>query len=115
MRIKLKPEDFFYPMTNARGYVLEHRLVMAKYLCRCLHLWEVVHHKGIQYPTGSRENRSDNRIENLQIVTDNRHKQITILENRVLQLESKLAEQAKLIKLLQFQVKEFNKREAGRQ
>ncbi len=64
--IRLYPDDFFYSMTNKRGYVLEHRLVMAKHLKRCLLPWEIVHHKGTKYPLGSIENKSDNRIENLE-------------------------------------------------
>ncbi len=85
--VLLQPDDFFYAMGNKQGYVYEHRLVMAKHLGRNLHSWEIVHHKGTKYPKGSKENRSDNRIENLQLVTDDRHKQISILENRILYLE----------------------------
>jgi len=80
--IRLLPTDFFYPMATQGHYVLEHRLVMAKHLGRCLHSWEIVHHKnGI---------RDDNRLENLQLVTDDRHKQISILETKIKQLEQRV-------------------------
>jgi hypothetical protein len=72
-------EPFFYPMLLKIGHVMEHRYVVAKHLGRCLHRWEVVHHiNGI---------KDDNRIENLQLISDSRHEQITILENRIRYLE----------------------------
>lgn len=44
--VKVLPEDdFFLPMANKIRYVLEHRLVVAKALRRCLLPWETVHHK----------------------------------------------------------------------
>jgi len=60
VEVWVSPNDFFYPMSKHDGYILEHRLIMAKYLKRHLLSWEVVHHKnGI---------RNDNRIENLAIL-----------------------------------------------
>ncbi len=89
--IYLYSDDFFYPMARKSHAVYEHRLVVAKVLGRCLHSWEIVHHKGDKYPKGSREDKADNRYpENLQLVTDDRHKQITILENRIKRLEQRV-------------------------
>lgn len=45
IHIKIYPDDFFYLMADKAGYVLEHRLIMARHLRRCLQRWEKVHHK----------------------------------------------------------------------
>lgn len=71
--IPLRKTDFFYPTANKRGYIREHRLVMAKHLGRNLHPWEIVHHKGTKYPVGSKEDKSDNRVENLVLTPEADH------------------------------------------
>lgn len=97
--VKLQPDDFFYPMTREDGYVMEHRLAVAKALGRCLLPWEVVHHKGAKYPMGSIENRSDNRYpENLQLLEDKKYHLIDSL------LKSHLKKQAKVIKELETKI-----------
>ena len=110
--ICLNPTDFFFPMADKRGYVLEHRLVMAKHLGRCLQSWELVHHKGIRY-TGI-GNKSDNLLDNLELTTRAGH--ISghtkgykdgyakgLIDGRIKQIEE-LREQ---IKLLQWQIREL--------
>jgi DNA-directed RNA polymerase subunit RPC12/RpoP len=110
IQIRLELDDFFYPMVDSQGFVLEHRLVMAKHLGRILHSWEIVHHKGIKYPKGSIENRQHNVWENLQVVTDDRHKQITILENKILHLERANKGLREEVKTLRWRISEVEKR-----
>lgn len=98
IKVWIAPNDFFASMRGKGGYAMEHRIIMAKHLGRVLHLWETVHHKN--------HIRDDNRIENLQLVSDERHEQITRLEKRIKFLEAKVEEQGKLIKFLQWELKE---------
>lgn len=85
--VRIPRDNTYAPMTVKNGYVLEHRLVMAQHLGRCLVGKEIVHHlNGI---------KSDNRIENLVLTTRDQHihleepykKRIVALENRVRRLE----------------------------
>lgn len=59
MLVLVRPDDPFAEMRNAAGYVLEHRLVMARKLGRPLGKDETVHHKN--------GNRADNRVTNLEL------------------------------------------------
>lgn len=63
--VKLYPGDFFFPMAGPRGYIQEHRLMMARHLGRCLHSWETIHHKD--------GNKSNNDISNLELSSRGSH------------------------------------------
>jgi len=84
IRVAIRRDDFFFPMSNHRGneyrgYIMEHRLVMAKYLNRCLVPWEVVHHKnGI---------KTDNRLENLELLSMKGHTPSSQLARHIKQKE----------------------------
>lgn len=104
MTVFLHPDDFFYSMRfKSKPYVLEHRLIMAKHLGRCLQSWEIIHHKN--------GDRLDNRIENLELTTNRTHhkdhcrgyrdgfqkgytdgkaKQVKELEERIRELEARV-------------------------
>lgn len=94
----LSSNDFFYPMADVRGYVKEHRLVMARHLRRCLLPWEVIHHKnGIT---------DDNGLENLQLLPHQRFHLIdTSVKVEIRRLQKQLEEQSRQIKLLKWQLK----------
>ena len=87
--VYLYPNDPFYSMANATNYVMEHRLVVAKALGRCLSPWEIVHHKGVKHPKGSRENKQDNRYpENLELLSHKKYHLIdTLARNYITSLE----------------------------
>lgn len=91
LRVWLHPDDFYYPMTDHKGYVLEHRLVIAKSLNRCLLKTEHVHHKdGI---------RDHNELSNLELVSPANH---TLRSGLCANCELR-----KEIRLLRWQVKEL--------
>lgn len=93
--VTIQPDDPFYCMASKCGEVLEHRYIMAKYLGRPLESWELVDHKN--------EIRTDNRIENLDLVTlhenlqlQKMRKVIKELQLRVNELEGKEKEGIKI-------------------
>ena len=84
--IKLESSDVYYPMVNNKGFVREHRLVVARALGRCLHLGEVIHHKhGFA--------KDDNRYpETLQLNTVDGHNTISAMQNKIDALERRIKE-----------------------
>ncbi len=98
--VRVRPTDPYFPMANYIGYVAEHRLIMAQQLGRCLERWEIVHHKHTKFPAGSRENKQDNRLNNLELIpTRFAHNTITILEGQILELRKKVATLETKVKL----------------
>lgn len=83
--VQLQPDDDYYLMASGRGYVLEHRLIMAKHIGRCLFDGEIVHHiNGI---------KDDNRIENLELLPSNtEHLPYNRLQMRIKLLEWRVRE-----------------------
>jgi hypothetical protein len=74
---------------------------MAEHLNRCLLPWEVVHHEGTKFPINSRENKSDNRIENLELLPgDASHLPYIILQQQIMKLEQE-------VKLLKWRIREL--------
>ena len=96
--VKLQPDSFFYSMTNHTGYIKEHRLIVAKRLGRCLQPWEIVHHKD--------HIKSHNKDDNLEIVSDIGHKQLTMLEAKIDEQSNQIKELKEEIRLLRWQNKQ---------
>jgi hypothetical protein len=95
IEVLLYPNDPYIKMAKKSRYVLEHRLVVAKSIGRCLEDYEIVHHKD-SIP-------QNNSIDNLELIGDGKHNtmvektikkngvRILELERKVLELESELA------------------------
>ncbi len=97
VRINIRKDNFFYPMaihTGKGSYILEHRLVMAEYLKRCLYTWEQVHHKN--------RIKDDNRVENLQLTSAENHNPFTVMQAKIDRLDIK-------IKALEEELKQWRK------
>ena len=90
------PNNPFYSMKKGKSErILEHRLVMANSLGRCLSPDELVHHlNGI---------RNDNRIENLFITTKKEHHNAAFakLQNEITNLQTQIRNQAIRIRKLE--------------
>lgn len=61
-----------HPNSTENNYVLHHRIIMENYLGRLLKKNEVVHHKD--------GNKKNNKLENLQLLSDEEHKRKHQLE-----------------------------------
>ena len=89
-REAVEPE--YQVMATQQGYILEHRLIMARLQGRPLESWEVVHHKGTKYPLGSLEDKGDNREDNLELLPSQADHMPSILaQQRIKKLEAELA------------------------
>lgn len=93
MEVSLTPGSPYYSMLNKGGRVLEHRLVMAQYLGRCLSPQEVVHHIN--------RNRQDNRIENLELLPKQSiHLTYNLAEIEIKKLQNQVGELRSILRLL---------------
>jgi len=94
--IPISADSPFYPMAIKDGYILEHRLVIAQKLGRCLSSDELVHHiNGI---------KDDNSDKNLELCSRKDHLAIE-KSCRGCELKKRIQESEKEIRLLKWQMK----------
>lgn len=104
IEITLQPDHPYFCMATRRDHrVMEHRLVVAQHLGRCLEAWEIVHHKGVKYPKGSIENKQDNRYpENLELLLGQlEHMPSIAMERHIRALEKQVKELQGRVTLLE--------------
>ena len=103
IRAWLAPDDAFFSMADSKGYVAEHRLVMARYLGRPLDDSEIVHHvNGV---------KDDNRLENLCLTTKSTHRlsyQAAYTEGFQDGARNTSRELEEQVRLLRWQIKELS-------
>jgi hypothetical protein len=78
-------DDFYHSMChNKNNYVMEHRIIIARSINRCLNSWEVVHHKnGV---------RNDNRLDNLLLLPNSAYHTVDVItKTRINSLEKQVA------------------------
>lgn len=108
--VKLLPDNPFYAMASKvtgghYGYILEHRLIMAQHLDRCLFPWEIVHHKN--------HIRHHNRFENLRLFTTEKHDQLGLMGNRIKWLEQRVTQLEAELTILRAQQPSVNNSMGG--
>ena len=91
--VQVPVDSKFIAMADSRGYCLEHRLIMATYIGRCLLAEEVVHHIN--------GDKTDNSIKNLELLpNDASHLPYIHLQQQVRKLENE-------VKLLKWHIREL--------